>query len=251
MSSLYNIEQDLLDIFNQIEELEGELTPELDDQLRLTQEEYKEKLEKYAHVVRQYEADIKVIKEEVERLNKRKKTFENRIERLKKVMLEAVVNFGPVETPKFKIGTRLSKSTNLDTYRIDTLSRGLMSFAREIHQNGVIAFGEDCDVEGMLAVVNANLKAEHEASLVLGYTNGEFIPFTLDDLKVAKININAENNLINLFTEKDGMLKAVLDNEQRFNIGNATDKTTIKNATEIYKDLTIGEVVENVNLSIK
>ena len=47
MASIYNITTELEDIFLELEENEGELTPELEKRLAITQESLKSKLDSY------------------------------------------------------------------------------------------------------------------------------------------------------------------------------------------------------------
>lgn len=251
MSNLYQISQDLLNIFAEIEEYDGELTPELEEALAISENEYKEKIESYAKVVRNYKLDIESIDAEKKRLDSRKNVLKNRIDRLEKVMFEAVKQFGKVETPLFKIGTRKSTSTDLNLVRIDKLNRAVFNFAREIYNNGVLAFGDNCDLQGMIDAINANMKAEHEASTVLGYEGGEYIPYTVEDLSACKININSSSTIADLFTHKDGALKALLENECNFDVQQDNNKTDIKNLLKNNVNITIGKLVDEEKLSIR
>ena len=45
--NLYQIEQDLLELYTQIEENNGEITPEIEERLKITQENFTNKLENY------------------------------------------------------------------------------------------------------------------------------------------------------------------------------------------------------------
>lgn len=94
MASLYEISNDILRIFNDVEVAEGEITDEQYDALQIKQEELKEKLTNYVKAIKSWEVDEKALKDEKKRLNDRQTVFKNRIERLKKAMLEAVINFG-------------------------------------------------------------------------------------------------------------------------------------------------------------
>lgn len=245
MASLYEITSKFNELFNEIEENDGEVTSGIEEALAITQENYKEKLENYTMVIRDYESDIVVLKAETERLNTRKKVIENRIERLKQRVLDAVLQFGPVETAKFKIGTRKSKVVNIDDNRTQILKRAMFKFAEDIYANGVLAFGENCDIHGILDVVNANVKAQYNIP------DEEFVPFTLNDLNVFRVNINSSSNLIDLFTRKDGLLEAFLTNQARFNCDNEISKTELKNELSMFDDITIGNIDEKVNLSIR
>ena len=42
--NIWQIQQDLLDIFNELEDNGGELTPELEEKLAVTQEDFKNKI---------------------------------------------------------------------------------------------------------------------------------------------------------------------------------------------------------------
>ena len=243
MSSLYQINEELLRIFAEIEENDGEITPEQEELVAITAENRVEKLHNYAKIINSYKADCESIKLEKKRLDRRKEIFENRIKRLEDIMLKNVELFGPVETSLFKIGTRKSKSVEIDNERIYKLNRAVFNFAREIHDNGVIAFGEDCDVQGMLDAINANLKAES--------TNDDFVPYSVEDLSAIKVNINSKSSVLDLFVQKDGMLEAVLDNEANFNIDTDISKTELKQELINMPNITIGEIKEKENLSIR
>lgn len=94
MANIYCIQQELLDIFDELEENGGELTPELEEKLNITQEEFSDKIKSYTDVVKMLENDIIDIKAEKARLNDLQKSKEKTIERLKKVMINAIELFG-------------------------------------------------------------------------------------------------------------------------------------------------------------
>ena len=81
MSNIFNIKQELLSIFNELEENDGELTPELEESLNIKQEEFKDKIKSYTNVVKMLENDIVGIKAEKARLNDLQKSKEKTIER--------------------------------------------------------------------------------------------------------------------------------------------------------------------------
>lgn len=91
----------------QIEELEGEITPELAAQLEITEKELAQKVRAYYFVIKTKEAEINLAKEEQERLNNVKKTKENVIKRLKSYVNLAVEAFGtltPTGNKKLDLG---------------------------------------------------------------------------------------------------------------------------------------------------
>lgn len=94
MNNIYNISQELLAIFAEIEENEGELTPELEQALNLTRESLKDKIKSYSNCIKMLEGDISLIKAEKERLSAMQNTKERTINRLKQVMITAIEQFG-------------------------------------------------------------------------------------------------------------------------------------------------------------
>ena len=95
---LYEITGELLALQ---ELLENPLDDEdvLKDTLDAVQGEYEFKLESYCKVIKNLEADIVGIKDEVDRLSGKRKVLENNIDRLKKAMFESMK---ATNTPKVK-----------------------------------------------------------------------------------------------------------------------------------------------------
>ncbi|MCK9429711.1 MAG: siphovirus Gp157 family protein [Candidatus Omnitrophica bacterium] len=84
-------------IISEIEELGGEITPELAVKLAINEQELAQKIRAYYFVIKTKEAEINLAKEEQERLNDVRKTKENVIKRLKNVVDLAVETFGIVK----------------------------------------------------------------------------------------------------------------------------------------------------------
>jgi len=128
--NLYQIEQDLLELYAQVEENGGEITPEIEERLNITQENFTNKLENYTRFVKVLEGDIALMDSEIERINKLKQTKQNLINRLELSMLNALKLFGNKDPKKdiwrfdlitFKLSTRQSQSVEiLDETVIDS-----------------------------------------------------------------------------------------------------------------------------------
>ena len=56
--SIFSIEADLEAIFMELEDNGGELTPELEDKLKITQENFENKVSKYVKAIRYYEDNV-------------------------------------------------------------------------------------------------------------------------------------------------------------------------------------------------
>lgn len=94
MANIYNITTELEDIFLELEENGGELTPELEERLAITQESLKSKLDSYRKAYTVLNLEAESCKKEEQRLAVLRKTKENNAERLKCVMLDAVIAYG-------------------------------------------------------------------------------------------------------------------------------------------------------------
>jgi len=97
--SLFQISQDLIELFNIIEENEGELTPEAESALVLKEEQLNEKGMNYRKAVVYLEGQAKLVKEEITRLKVLEKKFTTNSNNLKKGLLQAVLNFGEQDKP--------------------------------------------------------------------------------------------------------------------------------------------------------
>lgn len=81
--TLYSINEEYLNILAQIEENEGELTPELEQALAINEEQHEAKLEAYGHIIANYKAEAEACKAEAERLKKKADNALKAAERLK------------------------------------------------------------------------------------------------------------------------------------------------------------------------
>ena len=120
--NLYQIEQDLLELYAQVEENGGEITPEIEEKLNITQENFTNKLENYTRFVKVLEGDIALMDSEIERISKLKQTKQNLVNRLELSMLNALKLFGNKDPKKdiwrfdlvtFKLSTRQSQSVEI------------------------------------------------------------------------------------------------------------------------------------------
>lgn len=84
-------------LINEIEELGGEITPEIAEKLAINKQELATKIKAYYFIIKTKEAEINLAKEEQERLSEVRKTKENVIKRLKKTVDLAVEVFGTLK----------------------------------------------------------------------------------------------------------------------------------------------------------
>ena len=254
MASIYNISSDLLELFQVIEDQEGEITEEQEKLLEIKEEELSDKLQKYAQAVRQFELDINSCKEEEKRIKARRDIYTKRIERLKKVMLDAVQVFGKetksgskyIELPTMRLGTRNSTSVTLDEYREQEIIDRTIQYVDELMDEGIFDI-DNFDMEGFLQALNANYKAEFDANPF--NADKEFIPITANDLISIKCKFVFDGKLIDLLRNEPLIAEhnaTYIDSSCECN----TSKTEMK---EILNDkkVTFAELNNNVSLTMK
>ena len=120
--SLYNINNEYLELISQVEQAEGVLTPELEEALTINKSELEVKSIAYVEVIKQRESLNERIDSEIKRLQALKKQNDTLVSRLKKNMLNAVNLFGNFEAGFLKFSTRKSKSVVVD-YDVNDLPK--------------------------------------------------------------------------------------------------------------------------------
>ena len=66
--NLYQIKEEHLDVMRQIEENDGEITPEIEQALALTNEDFENKAVSYGYVIKSFVDNQDLIKQEIDRL---------------------------------------------------------------------------------------------------------------------------------------------------------------------------------------
>lgn len=113
--SLYHIRAEHLEIIDAIEQNEGELTPEIEMALSLTEEQFQEKAISYGWVIKKFDDNDSIIDAEIKRLTALKKSNENKQIRFKDALSGAMLQFGveKIETPTLKLSFRKSESVEI------------------------------------------------------------------------------------------------------------------------------------------
>ena len=255
MNNIFGISQELEDIFYQIEENGGEITPELEERLAITEDKLHDKLDSYRRVYSKFMSDAKTCKEEETRIAKLRKTKENQAERLKDTMLAAVQQFGAlgksgnrlINLPDAKLYTKASACTEVDLNRSSVLMQIFLDIYHTAWEQDTLDPQYGRMTEGEL-LRKINLKLEEL------YPNEEVIPFTIDDLYGLKINFNFNYSLAQLNNPASfSILQAWFDNaeDSQNSISGDVNKTDVKNRLKDGQDMTIANIVEHDSLIIK
>lgn len=98
MTNLYDLTDELMQLQAMMED--DDIDPDvLNDTMEAVAGEYELKLESYCKIIKNLEGDIEAIKNEVDRLNAKKKVLDNNIKRLKDAMFNSMKT---TDTPKVK-----------------------------------------------------------------------------------------------------------------------------------------------------
>lgn len=254
MPSLYQISDDILKIFAEVEENDGEITEEQCDKLAISQEELRQKLNNYYKAVIAFEADEAFCKAEKKRINDVQNKYKNRVNRLKQAMLNAVLAFGEegknnffIELPTARLFTKESKSVKVNEERINILLNEFERYIQELVGSGVLYTGQDVDLQGILDCINANVIAEQGEN---------FEPFTLSDLTTIQFQFTKTATVYDLFRNGRSALEMYYHDPINTTIQNNTSVDEWKTAIKISENtgisnITLAKIVTNQNLQIK
>lgn len=201
MASIYDINRELEDIFLELDENGGELTPELAERLEINQQNLYDKLDNYrkAYTKLSFEADN--CRKEEQRIAVLRNTKQNNANRLKNVMLEAVINYGDcgksgnkvINLDDSKLYTRNSNCIEIDEYVCNTFVDLVFEQLEELWNNDML----DPNVNGTLndkefiRVINEKLVSKYPviAEKLKEETGGYF---TINDLYAIDIKMELE-----------------------------------------------------------
>ena len=114
--TLYGITTELNGILAQLEELGGEITPEIEQALAINEEQFVAKAEDYGHAILNLKGMAAAAKAEKERLAGLQKFYENTQKRLTDALSTAMQVFGhdKVENATMRLSLRHSTATEVD-----------------------------------------------------------------------------------------------------------------------------------------
>ena len=253
MNSLYTISEELLSIFARIEENEGEVTEEELLELEIKEEELQEKLASYKKAIRVWNADVDACKAEEKRIKEARSVKENRINKLKDRMLNAVLTFGYegkpnakgrtnhfYELPDGRMYTRTTESVELDENRINILINLIPTICSESYR--LDAIGNPNIQKEILDLLNEQLHIYYE-----GVSD-----FTMTDLTNIRFVYSDTVDVVDLLLSYSGKLKNKGVDAILCEVSASADKQHLKLIlNDPDKDLTIAKLKETQSLTIK
>ena len=233
MSNIFQISQDLLAVFQELEDNGGELTDELEAKLTVSQADFKTKIKSYTDVIKYTEGDIKLIDEEISRLKELKESKKKAIARLEKIVIWAIGMFGEANKSgnKFvdfgtgKVSVRNTEKVEVDDEFAEDAVNKFMEQIREIAFTGEL---ENNEIEDLVTLPD---------DVIYGVT--------------AKISVDVP--LKDFYGSAGNILRALYDSKKVFKYAPSINKTELKTALkdnpEAYPML--AHLVPNQTLTIK
>lgn len=227
-ATLFSIQADLEAIFEQLEENGGELTPELEEALEVTQSNLSNKLNGYVSAVKRTKAEINICKEEKKRIADVQKRNERRFEAMNMAIRDAVLRFGSenksgnkfIDLGLNKITVSPSKAVILDTEFIDSVIYLATEFLNRLNDSGRLREAyADLEVmfDSMLSFINNEMSEKSpESNRVV----------TMNDLASIQCSITTTDSLANIIIDEEKMIRSLSGNNTE--IKNATSVTAVK-----------------------
>ena len=158
-TNLYKIETEYLQLMADVEDVEGVLTPELEEALTINKTQLEGKSTAYLHIISTREALNNQAKDEIKRLQAFVKANDNLVIKLRSRLLDAVKLFGAFEVGINKFGTRKSSTVEVDDVNslpsdfktVKVVESADKKAIKEALKNGVV-------IEGCSIIEKINLK---------------------------------------------------------------------------------------------
>lgn len=249
MANIYQLSNELLAIFNEIEDNGGEITPEIDEQLAITQQSFKNKIKSYTDVIKMLENDIVSIKEEKSRLNDLQKSKEKTIERLKKIIINAVEMFGDTT----KSG---SKFIDYGTGKVSIRKTEAIEINEESINNFVSRYIAGLTWYNMQNQLDRGIINPDDLIRYANQTEDSEVSdlnFSINDVYKLDASIDLRVPIKELLESETGFtLAKALINFNNFNIKATANKADIKREAKLTHELPIyAKLVENQSVTIK
>lgn len=254
--NIFDIQQDLISVFSEIEENEGELTPELEEKLAITQENFRNKVEAYIGQIKQLNSDIDLIDQESKRLVNRKKIKKNSIDFLKKILAEAIYNFGDTSKTgtKFldygtgRVSVKETQAVELNPMNTQICNQFFSNLNAKINYK-MIEGATSVDCKLITDEIKDDIK--NEPNIDPSYLNYPIKNLDINDLCALDAQISFKVNLGDLLQgEGFDFLKRFLTYVNNFKVEDGTSKTVLKEDYNI-DELHIAKINKNKTIIMR
>lgn len=254
MANIFDIEQALLDIYSELEENGGELTEELENQLEITQADFNSKVQSYTNLIKSIESDIDLITKEESRLKDLKERKKKSIERLSKIIINAIDLFGDCTKSGGKfIDLGTSKISIRSTKKVEVNETAINAIAHCIIKN--IRYNNFTNQNSTRTGITYEELIEDCKKLQL-FEDNELVDksATVNKSDILNTNVKIEFDLnVGKLLQGEGydFINHLVKYCPSFKSSPKVDKTSIKKQLLEENDISFAKIVENQTLNIK
>lgn len=236
--NLFEISKDLQSIYAEIEDNGGEITPELEEQLSITEDEFKSKIDSYCGLIKSIKGEIETVKLEQKRLTEYKNRKEILLDKLSNIVAEAVSKYGTetktgghnFDTGLNKVSVRNTKRCEVSETSIDMFATAMNGFIHRMTENGCL---------GELDFKDDFLKSKQGSE------------FTPGDLQAIKFKCTFVGTCDEMTQGKFNELLKVMPKVMNGVITYDASKTDCSNTINSGKQISIASISDNKSITIK
>ena len=219
--NIYQIQQDLLAIFDELEENGGELTEELEQKLAITQEEFKDKVEDYTNVIKTLDADMAAIKVEQARLKTLYDRKEKVAKKLKEIIIAAINEFGDTKKTGVKYLDYGTGEVSIRKTQVVEVNEPLVKYVGD-YLGRMVTFNKECN---QLCVIDHIERSE----IVTDVAQNTDMAVGGDDLDHINVDLSLTIPLKDLATgEGYPALREIVKYSDFYKLSTSVSKTAIK-----------------------
>ena len=240
--NLFEISNDFRMLLDNIEECDGEITPEIEEALTITEENGRKKIDDYVKAIKAVESDIEACKLEKKRIAEVQERKQRLLDKLKSVVTNYVSEFGNttknggryIDCPTYKVSVRNSDSCEINNEFIDKCNVCVASMIERLAYNNML--GKDIDYK---ALVYNTIKEE------LGYEISDEV------FKLIKVSVNFAVDADQLFDSDNDSLLIAYSHADNVDFNLSSSMTDCKNAIKSGTFVPFATLFVNKSLNIK
>lgn len=253
--NIWAIKQNLLSIFEEIEDNGGELTPDLEKELTITQEVFANKVKDYTCVIKSLTSDLDDIKLEQKRLKELYENKEKTIAKLKEIIIDAIEQFGDtnksgvkyVDYGTGKVSVRKSTAVEVDDDCVKSIGVAITELFDNIRFDNMLDVYDKVDIDDVIQIISEDVEK----------SDGECIPgYTVSKEELDKVNLDVTLQIpASKITDAAGyqVIKEILKLTKLVKMSSSVSKSLIKN--DLVNDGSclphIAKLKTNKNITIK
>lgn len=219
--NIYQIQQDLLAIFDELEENGGELTEELEQKLAITQEEFKDKVEDYTNVIKTLDADMAAIKVEQARLKTLYDRKEKVAKKLKEIIIAAINEFGDTKKTGVKYLDYGTGEVSIRKTQVVEVNEPLVKYVGD-YLGRMVTFNKECNQLGVIDHIE-------RSEIVTDVAQNTDMAVGGDDLDHINVDLSLTIPLKDLATgEGYPALREIVKYSDFYKLSTSVSKTAIK-----------------------